>query len=505
MKKDFQNLKELMEAIGNFKSDRIEIFNKTQANSKFGSFYNELRKGNIDSEESAIKVLYEGKKGQRKNFLKLKNRFRERLLNTVLFVDLSNPKFQNYNKAFYRGNKNFAIIKVLKGRGAHGAAQELAEKTFRMIREFDYTDLNFLLANILKQHYALFEPNQKKYNMFRDEEKLFLEILQAEVMAKEFYFELAMPFTKSKASKPELVNLAETYCSRLAPFMEKIQTVDFIDNAYGVYFMRYAIDNDIANANRICDRALNLMEKKPFIHRGIIPFFAANLTSGLVKLKKYEEALKTVKKYEKILGSPVYMTTLYMAQFMLFVHTERYDEALELHWKVTQHPSFKTKSRQTHETWKLYEAYLFLFFKVGKYKNKEKASSYIGNFKYGKFFNEVPAFSKDKSGVNVSILVFQVLMFLSQKNYNKFIDYVDALARYSSRYLKKDETYRSNCFIKMLLTLPEADFHKVAVIRKAEKLVKRLEEMPLEIAPQSSELEIVPYEMLWESALELLE
>jgi len=81
---------------------------------------------------------------------------------------------------------------------------------------------------------------------------------------------------------------------------------------------------------------------------------------------------------------------------------------------------------------------------------------------------------------------------------------MESLNVYCHRYLRKDDTFRSNCFIKMLIVLPNAHFNKIAAIRKTEKLRNRLAEQPLETANQSSELEIIPYELLWELVLEIL-
>nr|MBX2875750.1 hypothetical protein [Saprospiraceae bacterium] len=84
-------------------------------------------------------------------------------------------------------------------------------------------------------------------------------------------------------------------------------------------------------------------------------------------------------------------------------------------------------------------------------------------------------------------------------------DKMESLQAYTHRYLREDDTYRSNCFIKMLLCLPAASFHKKAVLRKADKYWKKLQSKPIEQANQSAELEIVPYEMLWEFVLEGLD
>ncbi|MEM9991763.1 MAG: hypothetical protein AAF738_08365, partial [Bacteroidota bacterium] len=82
---------------------------------------------------------------------------------------------------------------------------------------------------------------------------------------------------------------------------------------------------------------------------------------------------------------------------------------------------------------------------------------------------------------------------------------IEAIEKYCSRYLRKDDTFRSNCFIKMLLQIPISGFHKAGVIRRSEKYLTRLNSMPIDVANQASEIEIIPYEELWLFAQESLE
>lgn len=116
----------------------------------------------------------------------------------------------------------------------------------------------------------------------------------------------------------------------------------------------------------------------------------------------------------------------------------------------------------------------------------------------------MPIYRQDKRGANISILILQILFLLHQKKYNAIIDRAESLRQYTYRYLRRDDTFRSHCFIRMLLTLPECSFNKTAVLRKADKYWQQLQAMPLNVAKQSAEIEIVPYETLWEFVLEEL-
>jgi hypothetical protein len=57
----------------------------------------------------------------------------------------------------------------------------------------------------------------------------------------------------------------------------------------------------------------------------------------------------------------------------------------------------------------------------------------------------------------------------------------------------------------MLLAMADAGFHKTAVIRHAEPSAKMLKKVPLDFASQSHDIELIPYEDLWQMALDSLE
>ena len=114
----------------------------------------------------------------------------------------------------------------------------------------------------------------------------------------------------------------------------------------------------------------------------------------------------------------------------------------------------------------------------------------------------IPAINE---GSNITILILHILLLLEQKKYGEIIDRVESIKMYAHRYLRKGNTFRSDCFIKMLMQLPAASFHKAAVIRKAEKYLRRLEGEDGQAQVSNPEVEIIPYELLWEYVLESLQ
>jgi hypothetical protein len=136
---------------------------------------------------------------------------------------------------------------------------------------------------------------------------------------------------------------------------------------------------------------------------------------------------------------------------------------------------------------------------IGKISPRKDSS-----FRISKFLNEVPVYSKDKRGLNIAILIIQFLFLLHKRRYSELIDRADALKQYCYRYLRKDDTFRSHCFIRMLLQIPRADFNRIRTERYAESYMKKLKSVPLIVSDQSIEVEVIPYDDLWEMTLELL-
>ena len=107
--------------------------------------------------------------------------------------------------------------------------------------------------------------------------------------------------------------------------------------------------------------------------------------------------------------------------------------------------------------------------------------------------------------MNIPILIIQILWLVAKKDYEDARSKIDLLARYHSRYLKKDEMYRTQLFMRMLGQLSKGNFHRVAVQRKARSYHEKLVIHPLAVAQQSWRIEIIPYEHLWDYVTEMLD
>ncbi len=189
--------------------------------------------------------------------------------------------------------------------------------------------------------------------------------------------------------------------------------------------------------------------------------------------------------------------------FLLAMHTREYKDAYLTWSNATTHKKYQYLDDNSKEKWTLYGFFLHYLTLLGKLETPKEETKF-NNFRLGKFLNQVPTYSQDKRGFNIPILIAQILFLVLKKEYDLVIDRMETIEKYCTRYLRQDDSFRSNCFIRMLLQLPEAGFHRAAAIRKAQKFLDKLGAMPLEIAAQPFEIEIIPYENLWQFVLDSL-
>lgn len=125
-------------------------------------------------------------------------------------------------------------------------------------------------------------------------------------------------------------------------------------------------------------------------------------------------------------------------------------------------------------------------------------------FKLAKFINETTIFSKDKSGMNIAIIVIKLLILLQERKFSRLLDEVEATEQYCYRHLRGENTKRSYYFIKMLLQIPLGQFDPEVIESKVSRFNEKLTAIPLQVANQTTEIEVIPYEDLWDFAMQSL-
>lgn len=502
-----ETLLELAQIISKNKTKRIEIIGHPgNYNSRAQKLYEELTSNKELDEQALPAQLFPDSNNQHLSFSRLKQRLFKRLINTLFFIDTDKPSFTNIQRAYYLSYRDFAAFKILVGKSSRKVSIKLGERILKRSIDFEFTDLTVDLLRVLRVQYTTIEADRKKFeranNLFK-KQKLKLE---AEELADEYYSQLALYFVKSRAPQTELAQTARKYSQELKKLEDDCDTQRFYFISYYVHAIRYQIENDFITTEKICQRAIDLLtSKKKLINPNALQTFLNIKASANIKLGRYQEAQADIEQNLKLSAKGTlnwYISLYYL--FLLHFHNNDYQKALVVFKNARENSQFKKLPPAHKEYWIIAEAYLYYLIAMGEIQLNLKDLAQYSNFRVQKFLNEVPVYSKDKRGANISILILQVLFLLQRKEYENTVSRLERLKSYSNKYLRKNENFRSNCFIRILLQLPNSYFNKKAALRKTQKYVERLKEVPLRVAVQSSEMELIPYEQLWQMVLKSL-
>ncbi len=497
----------LAKLISEQKIKKIDLFNgKKSLPFKSRKLYENLINGKINSIHDVNSTIYNGSENT-KNAKKLVSRLKSRLLNTLFFVDQSRSEFNEMRRVIHSLGKSFVLFNILIERNEREIAIAIALKTYNLAIKYEKTDFALYLARHLYEHFSIINPNKKKKTEIHLSIKNLAKILKYELKSEEYYNEISNLYItkKSKFNKSEL-SLMKMMCEELTNHQEQIKSFKYNLETYNLVASYYILTNQHEECIKCCQSALRFFEAKAYDDNLSKYMFRNNLILSAIPQRSFELAEKYVAENFKILdenSSNWYTQCNY--QFILLSAQSKYQSLYNLTLKVTKSKKYKNFVIK-HEYWKVIEAYIHFLIRMDKIDTSlDTSGKKLRPFSLTRFLNDVPKFSKDKRGLNISIHIIQFLFLLLDRKYSKLIDRLDALKQYSNRYLKNDETYRSNLFIKMLLKVADADFHPIAAKRYTKDMHEKLLDSNPSANFQSTEIEVIQYEKLWEIVMELLE
>ncbi|MCB0631534.1 MAG: hypothetical protein R2824_11020 [Saprospiraceae bacterium] len=499
-----KRLIELVDIVTRNKVKSIEIIgNDLDSETKLMQFYQGIYSGKLTNDQEAFEFLYPGM-DSRNAYYKLKHVLNERLRNTLFFIDIKKNKFSNIKRAYLECQKLICNFNLLLTKGARENALHLGEKALKTAEEYEFTQEILFLSRSLAANYASVFGDRRKYQEYADKVHYYHQVFTAETLVEMFYMDLLSLYVRDKSTKTYVYELAQDYLRQLQVYRNKVSSCNFIFGLNMLHTIQYMSINDFREAYRITGKALDQIKNYSFFNARAFTTLSFQHIACCIQLRKHQEGVLTIHALEQIMEKGTF--NWYKTQelhFTLSLHTRKYQEAHAIFKQVTLRPDFKNLVQNIRETWTIYGAWVYLLKASGKIKEERRKGS--DKFRIQKYLNEVPTFSRDKRGLNVPILISQIFLLLQQRKYDQLLDLFEAIEKYKDRYLDHEHNFRSNVFIRMLLQVPKSCFKVVRVRENTECLRQRLQEVTLEIANQSHDLEIFPYEDAWGLLLDLLE
>jgi hypothetical protein len=499
-------LSELVRIVTPRLRERVPVISRNwTANSegKTTALLKELNERNGLTDQQAIKKLY-GLTGSPTKFRTLKSRLKERLINSIFFLELAPRVHAERTIALYTCNRGRFLVSTLFAFGARRVAERLAEQTLRVSDYHQFTIISLELLQTLRGHYAR-EGNKRKFREYSERARDTIRLLEAENMAAEQYEKYAVEFAQSSSARPDLVEYTTSAAQTLDNLRSEFPSYSILLSYYRMSNMATSVAGNFLATTQTCQEACRYLATVPHISTsGRIGEFLIDELESYIFLRQYSDGERVAARCQQELAEGKNNWFIFMENYFLFaMHTKHFEQALELFKRVTSHTRFDLLSPHRKEKWRIFELYLVYLFP------NEPLVSYRGSLKKRRlilkdFLRQVPTYAHDKRGYNVAILIVQILFLLDQQDFDGIINRVEALKTYRSRYLRSSGQRQSALFFRMLQVMVQKSFKRAEVEKAASKALIDLNFSTAQYEEITEALQILPFDWVWKRMLEKL-
>ena len=387
-------------------------------------------------------------------------------------------------KAYSDGWEVFSRMKKFLGEGrSQVIAEEVSDQLKKSIKYgFNHQSAEF--ASFLQYYYLTIAGDKRRGEKYHKQALYYTQLSKAENLVKIKFSRIN--FLLNQTRKPN----ADT----IAQLEETIKEIDVYNNLESIEILIYR--TTLANIldftlnrheqviNRCCDKIDFL--KKLKIERYFR--FYTQVAPSLIFLGRYNKANDAISNsLSGIPKSSLSWTVSIYYKFVTEAHQKNYKNALSIFIEAEQKEHISETMRQT---WYIIRGFV-------KFLNLANKIDYPKPFRLENFLQNVDVFKSDKLGQNINVLILKILLRLKD-NRGAIIDERDAIQKYANRYLKSEP--RAKTFFKQLHLISYNDFDPARIRSAAVK-------NNLKLPPQKGynpNLEIIPYEHLWEIILDVL-
>ncbi|MEO8665966.1 MAG: hypothetical protein ABI462_10755 [Ignavibacteria bacterium] len=474
----------------------IELLMPPKDDSPLKRLFSIVFSGQILSDNQAMMTIYGAKKLS--TFSRLKTRLKDILIKTTLLQNTSlESEYSRVNESMNQYRYALAANYLIHQKNTH-LAIEIAERALVKSIKYDVTENIILLTKTLVRHFGSSEYSKDKFNKYLVIQKEYLYVHSWEIKAENYYLELQQSWLSSLATNnEETIEKSKKYAEELDK-IDNVRTYFFLTNKYRIKALNLEYEKNFEGLLSLSDFTIKELSSPKYKSNVFRQNLNLRKATAFIQLGRNDEAILLGTKDMKSLPSGS-LSWYFIAHYKLkaLLYNGDYKNAVDLIKLMIENPLFPKIGGNYRELFTATLGYIHLIVDSGLAGDPKKLKKLLPDFKIGKFLNAIPVFSKDKQGINVSILLMHVAILLQRKNHDAIIDRADSLKQYAYKYLRKDDSFRSNCMIKMVIQMTKAGFNPIRTERYTRDLLKQLEAVKLAGSGENIETEIIPYEVLW--------
>lgn len=422
-------------------------------------------------------------------------RLRKKLLNHLYFLNLND----GYLKVSYRAEQEclnqLHQARILIKEGQYQIAEKLLLNALKISRETEFTAHTLSIVSLLRMSYVAM-GNAQQYHKINELLPVYKVLLEKEEEAENLYFTVKLEVNRSVNAKKNFLPRLENIVNQLRELWESHRSFYLFELYYKTNIWYQELTNNFGNIIAIASETEELLEQNVINNKRFDDRYNKFIkVYAHLRDRQFAAGLRAAESYADSFSRTSSNWFAFMENyFLLAMHAGNYDTATRIFNEANNNPFYVKLNKNARERWQLYRSYLYFI---------KPNPELLKQFNYLEFMAAVPEYSKDKEGFNVAILILQFLYFLKAGEVEALLYRIESLKKYSGRHFKDSFSIRSQLFFKLLNVVIREDLNAERCRRKGRALADKLAVTP---APGDAyaEIEIIPYEHLWEEMLKML-
>ena len=433
----------------------IDAMISDDAEGVLSAFLRGLIDGAYTNDDDAASALYQSDRSDAR-YRTLKSRALDRLLQTLLLLEIRKPNHPDYVVYYHRCARNLIAVRTLMTFGSMSVGMRIAEKTLVIAKKYQFTEFTLNLLTLLRESYAKI-VDKRRFLESNQEIAYYLHLLEAELGSEELLDTLQLESCQNKFTHEQLLVLSKELYSQHLEIVDQFDSFKIRLNHYRFTVIHNALRGNLEAVRICCDEARaylsgnnHLSQRSRVGEFGLLKLQACvnNRQSHLI-LDEIEEILECF----TVGGTNWFLTLEFGIQ--AFIQCGDYQRAYAL-WCTGQRSGALSRSNpRVQEMWYILEAYFNLFLTIHGLEH-ELVVGRIDDV--NTFTATAPELSKDQAGYSVHVLITQISLLIVGGAFDTAIKRMEYLRLYMSQYLKTPKDSPIRWFVARFSELAKAKF-----------------------------------------------
>ena len=461
--------------------------------------YRAIRDNAFKTDEEAIEKAQIGERTSYKKYGKI---LESHLCDILLAIDYGKSKVAGGRKTKLAAVKKLALVRICASIPGKHLSLRLAEEVYEESVRNEWPEIavealliwraSCIVAGVKLQQLAKI---QEQYHEQRRHTDWYFRASECFDLHKSH-------FVHKKGIEPEHREQLGEWLAELAPHVGTIPSYNFHIWYFLMKIDHCAMSGAYAEVLAITEQAVAYLNARGYPVENEIIMFRYNQLIPLYRLERYKEAEScALLCLEEVSKGTSNWFNLYEIYFYCCLHAGWLDKAAAIYHQVVQHRQFPMMRETQHESWVVLGAYLHIALSL----NRDAAvAAKLPKFKPARFLNDVPTLALDKHGMNVAILVAHAALYLMDGQTDLVWERINALRKYGERYLATEDMRRCNAIVRLLSALAKHGHDRADLAAAAVSPLAALRQVPLSISMQPHEMEVLPWERLFDGLAECI-